>query len=271
VVGKLVFNKSRIILGLLILSCILHVSAFPQIPETYEGFVYIDGVPAKVGDEIKVVSESNVEFTAEVIDSKGYYVIDILFDDTETANVKEGVAVNEPLTWYVNGRKASKPAEGSDVATSGGINDGFDVIVGSGKASCSDGVRNNGESGVDCGGPCDPCKKTKAETTVQSKTTPKIDPVQEGSATTSLEATPTASDDSKVSSETPKPASCSDGVRNNDEVGVDCGGSCDSCDEVGDNKLLWIVGFGIILLLFFSVALLVILFILLKTRKKSGQ
>jgi hypothetical protein len=48
--------------------------------------------------------------------------------------------------------------------------------------TCSDGVKNQGEQGVDCGGPCGaPCP------------------------------------------------SCADGIKNQDEVAVDCGGSCDSC------------------------------------------
>ncbi|MGM5487596.1 MAG: hypothetical protein ACQESG_01475 [Nanobdellota archaeon] len=53
---------------------------------------------------------------------------------------------------------------------------------------CKDGIRNQGEVGIDCGGPCDPCKET-----------------------------------------------CSDSVKNQDEVGVDCGGSCPPCkDTCGD-------------------------------------
>ncbi|MFH1055880.1 MAG: hypothetical protein V1744_07300 [Candidatus Altiarchaeota archaeon] len=47
--------------------------------------------------------------------------------------------------------------------------------------SCTDGVRNQNESGVDCGGPCQLC------------------------------------------------VSCNNGLRDGDEVGVDCGGSCPAC------------------------------------------
>ena len=47
--------------------------------------------------------------------------------------------------------------------------------------TCYDNIRNNGEEGVDCGGPCPPCQKTE---------------------------------------------SCFDGVKNQDEEGVDCGGVC---------------------------------------------
>jgi len=51
--------------------------------------------------------------------------------------------------------------------------------------TCTDGVQNGDETGVDCGGSCSPC-----------------------------ETTPT----------------CTDGVQNGDETGVDCGGSCSPCE-----------------------------------------
>ncbi len=52
-------------------------------------------------------------------------------------------------------------------------------------ATCSDGIQNQGETGVDCGGPCAAC--------------------------------PT----------------CNDGIQNGNETGVDCGGSCSPCDTGG--------------------------------------
>lgn len=51
-------------------------------------------------------------------------------------------------------------------------------------ATCTDGIKNGNETGIDCGGACKAC-----------------------------EATPT----------------CTDGVQNGDETGVDCGGSCKAC------------------------------------------
>ncbi|HVJ21963.1 MAG TPA: carbohydrate-binding protein [Polyangiaceae bacterium] len=57
---------------------------------------------------------------------------------------------------------------------------------GGGSGTCSDGVKNQTETGVDCGGPCSPC------------------------------------------------ISCSDGVKNGNETGVDCGGSCAACANCAD-------------------------------------
>jgi len=50
-------------------------------------------------------------------------------------------------------------------------------------ATCTDGIQNQNETGVDCGGTCDPCIV----------------------------------------------ANCTDGIQNQDETGVDCGGSCAPC------------------------------------------
>ncbi|NCP45385.1 MAG: hypothetical protein GW818_02880 [Flavobacteriales bacterium] len=48
-------------------------------------------------------------------------------------------------------------------------------------ASCSDGIQNQGETGIDCGGPCASCQ------------------------------------------------TCSDGIQNQGETGIDCGGPCPAC------------------------------------------
>jgi hypothetical protein len=58
----------------------------------------------------------------------------------------------------------------------------YNIIVGGGSGpSCSDGIQNQGETGIDCGGPCPAC--------------------------------PT----------------CNDGIQNQGETGVDCGGPCPAC------------------------------------------
>ncbi len=71
--------------------------------------------------------------------------------------------------------------------------------------SCNDGIQNGDETGVDCGGSCSPCPSCN-------------DGIQNGSETGvdcggSCSACPT----------------CFDGIQNGDETGVDCGGSCSPC------------------------------------------
>ncbi|MFH1126028.1 MAG: hypothetical protein V1703_02790, partial [Candidatus Altiarchaeota archaeon] len=89
------------------------------------------------------------------------------------------------------------------------------------KPTCSDGLRNQGESDVDCGGPCPPCKECVqaplcstqptliTTTTVPETTIPKFD-----YCTYDL-------------------THCSDSLKNCDEVGMDCGGSCEPCSTPG--------------------------------------
>ncbi|MFH1849780.1 MAG: hypothetical protein ABH879_06355 [archaeon] len=76
--------------------------------------------------------------------------------------------------------------------------------------TCSDGEQNQGEMGVDCGGPCDPC--------------------------------PTCTDRMQNQGEAgidcggpcnPCPT-CRDGIKNQGEAGIDCGGSCPPCPTCSD-------------------------------------
>lgn len=62
--------------------------------------------------------------------------------------------------------------------------------------TCSDGIKNGTETGIDCGGSCPPC--------------PII----------------------------PPPTSCSDGIKNGTETGIDCGGTCPPCPVSGTNLAL---------------------------------
>ncbi len=65
------------------------------------------------------------------------------------------------------------------------------VIQGGGTtATCNDGIQNQGETGIDCGGPCAPC---------------------------------------------PTVPTCNDGIQNQGETGVDCGGPCAPCSGGGCN------------------------------------
>lgn len=88
----------------------------------------------------------------------------------------------------------------------------FIDFVAEGEVTCFDGIQNQGEEGVDCGGPCSPC------------------------------------------------ASCFDGIRNQGEEDIDCGGPCEPCSP----RIPWTL---IALLL---VVLGVASYVLIKKRRKSG-
>ena len=72
----------------------------------------------------------------------------------------------------------------------------YTIVIGSGpppSGTCFDGIQNQGETGIDCGGPCPAC---------------------------------------------PTPPSCSDGIQNQGETGIDCGGPCPACPPGGGTVLL---------------------------------
>ena len=100
--------------------------------------------------------------------------------------------------------------------------------------TCDDGIQNQGETGVDCGGPCAPCATCN-------------DGVQNGNETGvdcggSCPACPTCNDGIQNQGETGVDcggpcapcATCNDGVQNGNETGVDCGGSCPACPTCSD-------------------------------------
>ena len=115
-------------------------------------------------------------------------------------------------------------------------------FTGGGGPTCTDGVQNGDETGVDCGGSCpNSCTPTPTCTDgVQNGDETGVD--CGGSCPNSCTPTPTCTDGIQNGDETgvdcggscpnsctPTPT-CTDGVQNGDETGVDCGGSCpNSC------------------------------------------
>ena len=82
------------------------------------------------------------------------------------------------------------------------------------KQSCSDGIKNQDETDVDCGGSCSPCadgKRCAINADCKSKLC--------------------LNNICKKEEKCETPLSCSDGVKNQDETDVDCGGQCKECGE----------------------------------------
>ncbi|SEQ39840.1 M14 family zinc carboxypeptidase [Neolewinella agarilytica] len=95
-----------------------------------------------------------------------------------------------------------------------------DIVVsscpgGSGSSSCTDGIQNGEETGVDCGGPdCAPCPTCS-------------DGIQNGGETGVDCGGPDCGDCD----------TCSDGIQNGDETGIDCGGiACQECPTCFDGE-----------------------------------
>ncbi|MGK0315905.1 MAG: hypothetical protein ACI86M_002137 [Saprospiraceae bacterium] len=140
--------------------------------------------------------------------------------------------------------------DNQSVASGGQFNstETVNFCAGSGPApTCTDGVQNGNETGVDCGGPdCDPCSTPPTC----------IDGVQNGNETgvdcggpdcDPCSTLPTCIDGVQNGNETGvdcggpdcdpciTPPTCTDGVQNGNETGVDCGGpDCPACESCND-------------------------------------
>ncbi|MGM5480730.1 MAG: fibronectin type III domain-containing protein [Nanobdellota archaeon] len=163
---------------------------------------------------------------------------------------------------------SSSSSSSSSDTTSGG---GF--VSSDPQPSCSDGILNQNESGIDCGGECEPCPTMTTSSSSESE-----------------EPEPSCSDSILNQGELgvdcggPCPPcqvdQCSDGVRNGDENGVDCGGSCPPCPDDEEDKddvvapekespfsknssLLWII------LSSFVIASLILIGVKVNSRQKS--
>lgn len=79
--------------------------------------------------------------------------------------------------------------------------------------TCTDGIQNQGETGVDCGGPCPAC--VSCSDGIQNQGETGVD----------------------CGGPCPACATCSDGNQNQGETGVDCGGPCPACPS-GDTTVL---------------------------------
>ncbi|MFP4111398.1 MAG: hypothetical protein ACLFUO_00195 [Candidatus Woesearchaeota archaeon] len=80
--------------------------------------------------------------------------------------------------------------------------------------TCSDGVKNNDETDVDCGGSCEQCELD-------------MDCTRDADCSSGL------CDDS-TNTCIALPETCTDEIKNNDESDIDCGGSCPACEVDSD-------------------------------------
>lgn len=108
--------------------------------------------------------------------------------------------------------------------------------------SCTDGEQNQGETGIDCGGPCTACANVATcSDGIQNGGETGVD--CGGSCSTPCSVTATCSDGIQNGTETGvdcggtcpacSTSTCTDGIQNGTETGVDCGGTCSPCASTG--------------------------------------
>jgi len=96
----------------------------------------------------------------------------------------------------------------------------FLLVTGCKKKSetCSDGILNQNETAVDCGGPCKPCPTCSDGILNQNET------------------------DVDCGGVCPACQTCSDGIQNQGETGIDCGGPCQACINPATQNTNFIIG-----------------------------
>ncbi|RMF54474.1 hypothetical protein D6745_05215 [Candidatus Woesearchaeota archaeon] len=77
--------------------------------------------------------------------------------------------------------------------------------------TCDDGIKNQGEKGVDCGGPCKACQTASCNDNIKNQGEQGIDC------------------GGPCSRECAEEPTCNDGIKNQGETGIDCGGPCKAC------------------------------------------
>ena len=101
----------------------------------------------------------------------------------------------------------------------GGEVENYPIIIGSDEPTCFDGIQNGGETGIDCGGPCQPCPPAPTC----------FDFIQNGDET--------GIDCGGICPACLPTPTCFDGIQNGGETGIDCGGPCSACPPGGSQNV----------------------------------
>jgi len=120
------------LIPLLLLLTIATAQDMPSlVPEAYWGTALIDGIPAPRNSEITAEGRETEEVvgTAKVMDGKGLYSLDVIFDNDLT-EADEGAEEGQPLLWRINGIPCEIPSPGTDTANSGTVNANFTISAG---------------------------------------------------------------------------------------------------------------------------------------------
>jgi len=127
-------NKIAVLVSALILMTSMTNFCVAQVllPETYEGFAYIDGVIAENQTPLMIKSHSTGQIVGrgKVFNDKGEYVVDLIFDN-DFAEGDEGADSGEIVDWYIMEYLAYQPKPGSDKAEPGEVTLNYDIYANS--------------------------------------------------------------------------------------------------------------------------------------------
>ncbi len=119
----------KLLLVFMLLFGSLIVSSYPIVPESYWGYVRINGILVPEDTNITVkVTTSNETVGSVLVGVGGLYTLDVYFDDINTT-IDEGANEGGPLTCFINGMFATNPYTGYDKANSGKVNNNFTIEI----------------------------------------------------------------------------------------------------------------------------------------------
>jgi Metallo-peptidase family M12/Secretion system C-terminal sorting domain len=189
--------------------------------------------------------ESNEDFWLRYYNGSTWTTIKTFKLNTDFLNNQiytKKIKLNGPLAQNAQFRFQSDASDDSDVVyIDAVIIKGYKTIGGN-NPSCTDGIQNGTETGVDCGGNCPACPTCN-------------DGVQNGGETGidcggNCSACPTCNDGIQNGTETGTDCggictacpTCNDGIQNGSETGIDCGGNCTPCPTNGNTVITNIAG-----------------------------
>jgi hypothetical protein len=163
-------------IGFLLLMLIVSSTLGSALDNTMEfrGNVYIGGVAATAGTVVTVEHATTGEQFATYTTTSGnpnYYILTITVTNTDSSSDGKAYA-DDPLKFKVNGVVTYTPASGAWKANyTGGTPDIRTNVDLNTTPSCTDGVKNQDEEDVDCGGEtCTPCYAISATPESDSET-----------------------------------------------------------------------------------------------------
>jgi len=147
----------------------------PPTATLYAGNVTIGGTAVGTGTNVSLYASTTDELISSVVTSTagGGYSIAASYcatadaSCTTTNTTDNKLRVGQSITFKVNGTPTDTPAPGSVTPVSG-VND-FTMNLNV-AGTCSDGIMNNNETGIDCGGECIACYSLLLSKTAITKT-----------------------------------------------------------------------------------------------------
>jgi len=181
----------------------------------------VESCAAPTGLYVNDLTRSSAQMNWSGVAGADVYIVQIrlsassqwfTFSTANTFLKIRGIAYGFDYDWRVYAQCSDDPSNWSGICTFiGGITTSGTCGGTSPEGptpTCFDGIRNQGETGVDCGGPCIACASCFDGIQNQGETG-----VDCGGSCAPC-------------------ATCFDGIRNQGETGIDCGGPCVPCPEV---------------------------------------